>query len=167
MLIVEGADRVGKTTLCRKLVDRLNQHGPWMYRHFGPLPKSWVHPWDYFPCMGQHVVQDRFHLSEWVYRQAEDQTNPDLTFEKYRLVDAKLRLLGSVTVVLTANRKIIIDRGGNERAVMADGLFRTLSMAIDVDICHNVNLIQLSDDDWFVDKILKIYLERQAFVGTV
>lgn len=160
MLIIEGADRVGKTTLCHKLVEALAPAGPWMYRHFGPLPESWYHPWDYFPHMSRHVVQDRFHLSEWVYRRAEGQTNPNLTFEKYRLVDAQLRLLGGVTVVITASQKIITDRGGDQRAVIANRLFSGLPRFTDIDFHYHVNK---HDNDYsgLIYDVLKKYSQRQ------
>lgn len=160
MLIIEGADRVGKTTLCHKLIERLAPTGPWMYRHFGPLPESWMHPWDYFPHMSRYVVQDRFHLSEWVYRRAEGQANPDLTSEKYRLIDAQLRLLGSVTVVITASAKIIDERGGDRRAMTANRIFSSLPRFIDIDFHYHVNEYN-NDYSGLIDDVLKKYSQRQ------
>lgn len=159
MLIVEGSDRVGKTTLCQKLVKYLGNSGPWMYRHFGPLPPGWTHPWDYFPAMSRHVVQDRFHLSEWAYRTAEGDTKLTFSSEMYRLVDARLRLLGSVTVVITADAKIIRQRSGNSTAITANILFMNVPKYYDVDFCYHGE--KVSDDDAFIEKVLKLYRERQ------
>jgi hypothetical protein len=106
MLIIEGPDMIGKTTLCKKLLKELNTtyNMPHIYAHFSKLPKAWDFFWDYIQRMSRNIVQDRFHLSEIVYahvcRYREGGT--PLYPEKYRLIDAHLRTLGGVTVVLSA-----------------------------------------------------------------
>lgn len=70
MLIVEGPDCVGKTTLCHRLLSALNaQPGTsrWRYQHFGSLPKDFTTLLDYSDAMAPYVVSDRFHLSEAIY----------------------------------------------------------------------------------------------------
>lgn len=106
MLIIDGTDLVGKTTLQLALLKRLQSVGPWIGAHFTRLPKMWAFPNDYFPRMSRHVVQDRFHMSEVAYSTARgDETS--LSPFKYSLVDARLRQLGGLTVVITADEDFI------------------------------------------------------------
>lgn len=103
MLIIEGSDCVGKTTLCNELLKRLNAAGCAMIpQHFGLLPKDWGYYADYLPYMATHTVMDRFIMSEVVYGHTLRGGSP-LTPEIYRLLDAHLRMLGAVTVVVVAN----------------------------------------------------------------
>lgn len=99
---------MGKTTLAKKLLKHplLQDH---VYAHFSRLPPGFDYYWDYLDRASVRVVQDRFHMSEPVYAKARgDQTR--LTPEVYRLVDARLRLLGSYTVVITADPALIRTR---------------------------------------------------------
>lgn len=106
MLIIEGSDAVGKTTLCHELVAKLPRH---MYSHLSrPAPKFNKY-WDYVDRMNQYLVQDRYHLSEIVYAEMRgDKT--DLTPEVYRLVDARARLIPAFTVVVVADSELIESR---------------------------------------------------------
>lgn len=105
MIIVEGPDLIGKTTLCKELVKRLNKHGrPHIYKHFSRLPSS-LWRGDY-PCelywshAARHSVQDRFHMSEPLYAQIRDE-QPILSPAQYRLLDCRLRAEhGMVTILL-------------------------------------------------------------------
>lgn len=102
MLIVEGSDLVGKTSLCNALIERLCERGhPMIPQHFGLLPKSWNYYRDYLPFMNTRTVMDRFIMSEIVYGLTLRSSTP-LTPEIYRVLDAHLRLQGSVTVVVIA-----------------------------------------------------------------
>jgi len=68
MLILEGADQLGKTTLANKLLKELHKRGyPYVYRHFTRLPDCWKYPMSYLAHVSEPVVQDRFHMSEIVY----------------------------------------------------------------------------------------------------
>ncbi len=70
MIIIEGADRVGKSTLAQKIVKELNQLGwPHIVQHLGRPPESWrpeavsMHS----RLMSPYVVRDRLYMSEPVY----------------------------------------------------------------------------------------------------
>lgn len=102
MLIVEGSDCVGKTSLCDVLLKRLCRLGcPVIPQHFGLLPKGWNYYDDYLPFMNTRTIMDRFIMSEVVYGHVIRKCS-ELTAEIYRRLDAHLRLQGSVTVVVTA-----------------------------------------------------------------
>ena len=116
MIIVEGPDFVGKTTLCRKLTGILGGHGvPAVYQHFTRLPSCWDYYWDYLPYIQRTTVMDRFHLSEWAYAHARGEVSP-LTPEKMALLGARLTDAGAVVVVVTATE----DRLKHEHAVQGD-----------------------------------------------
>lgn len=105
MIIVEGADLVGKTTLCKKLVERLPGH---VYAHFTRLPDSFDRYWGYHERASRGIVQDRFHMSEVAYAAMRgDLGSSGLTPEVYRLVDARLRRLGCMTVLLVAEPELL------------------------------------------------------------
>lgn len=69
MIIIEGTDLVGKTTLADKIVE-LNNMGkhvvPLEYKHLGPLPDDWTVT-DYMRLLSSTAVYDRFFVSELVY----------------------------------------------------------------------------------------------------
>lgn len=110
MLIVEGPDMVGKTTLCKALMERLNrgenEYRRWSYGHLGLLPPGWDYFWSYVPLANRWVVQDRFFLSEIVYGTVtRGYTHIDP--ETSRLLEAKLTLVGAYTAVITADEAVL------------------------------------------------------------
>jgi len=103
MIVVEGTDLLGKTTLCHELVKRLNAaEMPHIYQHFSKLPECFDWAAHYFPFMTRMVVMDRFYMSRQAYgRTFENQYV--LTDEEYRILDAALRLVGGFTIVCVAD----------------------------------------------------------------
>lgn len=120
MLIVEGTDLVGKTTLCKKIVDDLNARSdvpyrPYVYRHFTRLPEYWDYYWDYLPHIDVGVVMDRFHLSAQAYGRAIDggeHINPT----NMRLLRAQLALRCSFVVLVLAKESLIRERHAKREA---------------------------------------------------
>ena len=102
MLIIEGPDLVGKTTLAHECVRELNKRGfPHVYAHLSKLAASFDKVHGYIPLMHRHVVQDRFHLSRLAY--GRHFKNQDvLTDNEMRWLQAKLWLQGAFTVLLLA-----------------------------------------------------------------
>jgi hypothetical protein len=103
MLIVEGADLVGKTTLAKRLVERLNELGwPHVYRHAVRPPASWrrdpVCAYEAQAC--PWAVQDRYHLSELAYRSV-DGGEPCLREDEAELLEAQMPY-ATVLVVVAA-----------------------------------------------------------------
>ncbi len=134
MLIIEGADLVGKTTLAQNML----KHAPlrdrgYVYKHFTRLPDGFHRFWGYVDNAVQRCVQDRFHMSEVAYAWARGDKKTYLTPELYRLVEAHLALLGAFTVVVTADSNVIKSR------------WREGEM-YDQELVLRVN-------EWYVDKI--------------
>lgn len=110
MLIVEGADCLGKTTLCKRLIQDLHTIGiPATYSHLGKLPECWNYPASYKRLIRPCVVQDRFHMSEVAYREARGE-DPRLTPWGYQLIDGWLRAVGAVIVVVLAHDFVMHSR---------------------------------------------------------
>ena len=116
MIIVEGTDLVGKTTLCQELVKRLNAPGlspmGYQYQHFTRLPNGFDHYWSYVARMSRRIVCDRFHDSDLAYCHARGEgEGASLLFGlRCQLVDAKFRLHGGLKFLVTASHDVIEHR---------------------------------------------------------
>lgn len=181
MLIIEGSDCVGKTTLCKRLIEELNAQGfPVIPQHFGKLENSWDFYWDYLKFVNNRVIMDRFIMSEVVYGDVI-RYGVRIKPEWYRMIDAHVRLHGGVTVVVTMNsdmlkRKLEQDaaRGqmfSREQIIAVNEGFRQLvqrskyqEYAPDFDVQYEVSddeCTMPSSNDVFVNRIIKLYVERQ------
>lgn len=133
MLIIEGPDLVGKTTLARELVRKITERGhPHVYHHLSRLPDSFDRYWGYYRLASPFVVQDRFHMSEPLYAWArgDEPGKYGLTPERYRQVDGMLRLVGAFTVVLFAADPVILDqRFDKSREMYGLDLIRQVNFA--------------------------------------
>lgn len=112
MLIIEGTDLVGKTTLCKTLVDELNSLeclGGYDYRHLSRLPPLWDFYYSYVSRMSRRVVQDRFHDSELAYSYGRGEDSPLDEF-LYSLVEAQIRLFGGYKVLITCDTHVLKER---------------------------------------------------------
>jgi len=109
MIIVEGTDLTGKTTLAKRLAERLASDG-YVYSHFTRLPSGFDYCGDYIARASRRIVQDRFHFSEWCYSAARGERESPLSAEKYRVVDGALRLLGAFTVVVITDPALLQER---------------------------------------------------------
>lgn len=62
MIVIEGSDFTGKTTLAKDLQRQLNC----AYVHYGPMPLWWTR-YDYLTRHVKHAVYDRYHWSAAAY----------------------------------------------------------------------------------------------------
>jgi thymidylate kinase len=98
MLIIEGTDLVGKTTVAHKLAKRLNM----LYQHLGPLPEGWTER-DYLDIAAPDLVRDRFHMSEICYHAVN---NKPCIIDDYTMLNAWLRVrCCAYTVVIVVAHK--------------------------------------------------------------
>lgn len=110
MLIVEGSDRVGKSTFVKALTEHpVLRAAGYISAHFGRLPNGFDHYWGYIDRASRYIVQDRFHMSEIVYADARGE-NPMISVDQYWMLDGVLRQLGVFTVVITAEPVLIEER---------------------------------------------------------
>jgi hypothetical protein len=110
MLIIEGPDLVGKTTLAKAICrEQSMQELGYVYQHMSRLPKGFRYPMQYEEMASRRTVRDRFHMSEVVYATVRGEVSP-LNPERYRWVDGVLRALGAYTVVVLAHEDLIAQR---------------------------------------------------------
>lgn len=171
MLIIEGGDLVGKTTVCKKLCSYLYlQKGGYVYQHLSRLPSGFDRCKGYMALASRCSVRDRFHMSEIIYAKVRKE-NTALSPERYRLIDAHLRMLGAYTVVITAEEELIKARSRDDemysmaQILRANEYFNTkLECWMDCDAHFHCTVEKpfLTKQD--LDHIIDAYARRQAVV---
>lgn len=187
MLIIEGPDCVGKTTLAKQLLEYLPRH---IYTHFTRLPEGFDYYWDYVDRMSRYIIQDRFHLSEVVYSTAigRECRLDELT---YGMIDAKLRMLGGMVVLITADADLIEQRWDKSQMFSLDKtliaadkynriyrqylyqrrtpylLSSTSSFSMQIDFAHKCTAREPYVGAHIGSKILEMYCERQRHLDDI
>lgn len=95
MLILEGADNLGKTTAAMKLLDMVTPH-PVYYNHMSKPNENFNFCSHYKDMMSYFAIQDRFHLSGIVYQNVIDK-------DSLNLIESWLGVFGTYTVVFYAD----------------------------------------------------------------
>ena len=102
MLIIEGPDCVGKTTLAQALAQSILaiSERTVAHTHLGPEGKTWPMA-EYIKNMRPWTVQDRYNLSEWVYgRQYRGRSN--ISWEEIRNINRAISGYGGIIIFVTA-----------------------------------------------------------------
>lgn len=115
LIILEGPDGAGKTTLAQSLCDEVSRHGDEVtLLHKGPLTR---HPLleyeldlaDYRPNSGSHIICDRWHIGELVYGPIL-RGRSRLDRAQYLHVELVLECLGAVQVHVGATVEELCER---------------------------------------------------------
>lgn len=169
MIIVEGTDLLGKTTLCEKLVKDLNARDhSHVYSHLSKLPESFDHVQGYLPLCNRNVVYDRFYLSRQAYGGALKNQRV-MTPEELHWLDGYTRLFGSYTVLVVSTEYFIRQQfAAKDRDEMYDV---DSIVAVNEEYLgltdHADFLITASDVQWpshFCSHIIDNYLKRREVV---
>ena len=185
MLIIEGPDLVGKTTLCNELLKRLTSeegartYGQWpaIYGHFSRLPAGWNYFKSYLPYITRYTVMDRFHVSELVYG-GVTRGKTHISPGGLRLLEALLTLAGSYTVLVTASDAFIERRFADKKRDEMFKLEQILAVNARYKLLadyHPEAVIDLTyevsedgafpaEDDALIDTILRGWTNRLAQV---
>lgn len=139
MIILEGADGTGKTTLAHSLAQKMSDirgvpvHE--CYAHMSRPPEDFDHVRGYMNVTPR--VQDRFHLGAVVYGAIlGGGTYPSA--ERMRLVQNYLRWQGCLVVILYAERDVLRRRlrdsvkhemYGHDQILTANDAYRALAMS--------------------------------------
>jgi hypothetical protein len=177
MLIIEGTDLTGKTTLAKELVKRLCSQNEWhLYQHLTRPPAGWDYYEDYIKLMHPRSVWDRFHMGNLVYQEI-DGTGTQHTPISYGMLDAHVRLQCGMVIVCIAAEDVI--EAAWKRKPHGDEMFR-LDILLKVNerykqLCHgevhgwspmidfmhyNPDVNWPGGDDAFMDRVVAIYLHR-------
>lgn len=100
MLIIEGADRLGKTTLAKKVADHVKKISGFDVPvcHMGIRPANFHYYWGYVNRIQRWTVWDRFHYGAKMYEKVLSHTMLDL-------IRGRIRAMGGFTVILYADRE--------------------------------------------------------------
>ena len=163
MLIIEGTDCVGKTTLAHKLAKKLSM----AYQHLGPLPDDWCDQ-DYINLASPKAVRDRYHLSEIAY---STHLKRSCKIRDLRVLHATLLLkCKAYVVMITADPTVIGSRYDPKRE-----LFNIEDVIAVNDVFENglkaygdyrIHLTSDQPDilDMTVDKIAEAYSRRLKWI---
>lgn len=106
IIIVEGIDRVGKTTLCNKLHEEFNIP---IYKHNGIIPYNkmdnfeetdkMIYVKEFIELTNISLIFDRFHLTDFVYGELE--RNYDIINAKnnFKIIDDAISELDDVFLI--------------------------------------------------------------------
>ncbi|GAG05660.1 unnamed protein product, partial [marine sediment metagenome] len=102
MLIIEGSDCLGKTTLAKKIVLKMMEKGyPTIYSHMGrPNEQLFDFFLDYKKMINPCAVMDRFHLGGLAYHHGK------ISPPRLEIINAWIRSVGGLIVVLYAGNGI-------------------------------------------------------------
>lgn len=101
MLIIEGSDCLGKTTLANSILKRVNEIAPKLSAVISHMTRPDENTFDfftdYFPMIIPTVIQDRFHLGSLAYHDNK------MTPENLRIIEGQIFSRGGFVVVLYAS----------------------------------------------------------------
>jgi len=111
MLVVSGADLVGKSTFCAKVLKILQEDYklPHMLHHLSRPPASFDYYQDYVDILSVYSVWDRFHLDSLAYRACDDHPSR-MTPLKFAMTEAQFRLNCGYQVVLYTDQHVLQNR---------------------------------------------------------
>ncbi len=181
MLVLEGTDHVGKTSLAQKLVKALAPEG-YVYRHLTRLPDAFHRYWDYLPMMTRKVVMDRFFLSEIAYRRARGENGDTIPVEYLQLLNAQLTMHGGFTVMITCEPDLLASRYANEEGkesqmyklpvvLAANAAFADITYCSDPSYFTGYHIYLDKDHPWpsqtDLDEILRRYRRLTAVLDVL
>jgi thymidylate kinase len=165
MLILEGTDLVGKTTLCHKLAERLPGY---LYVHMSRPPKTNWSDEDYIHIAAMKTIRDRFHLSELAYSRIRKEAS---LVKEPRVLDAELvSKFCAFKVLVTASDDLLKSRYQSkdrdemyslDQIIDANKVFMKMSVFADHRIYCTPESPWPTDGD--IETIVRTYNARLTF----
>lgn len=173
MIIVEGPDLVGKTTLAKYLESAIaNEMGTGhVYQHLSKLPAGFDFISGHLALVNERSVWDRFHMSELVYSQAL-RGGISMHLEEYAFMDCAVRMSKGLVVLLTGSEELIRERHSqrDDHMFTLEQILQVNEIYIEIadglhdynphwDIHYHVSTEGISFDDC-LDRIFEAYWTR-------
>lgn len=176
MLIIEGPDCAGKTTLAKKFVNLLGRYLPYIYQHLSRLPKGWsLH--EYFDLIYLCRVQDRFHISEPLYAQMRGDTSLFQFGDAFqKAIEARLASVGALTVILLPSDSCIKNLWKPDQMYTLDqtlhiaALYREYAWNkanLQTTMVYAFNSEFPAENHQFMDEVIGRYLLQREVYGKV
>ena len=190
MLILEGPDCIGKTSLANSLLAELKRIASGhcvdvSYAHIGQEAKSWDSE-AYLDRLKEFTIQDRWHLSELAYGQVF-RGESNLTEPEALALSKEITRRGCFIVVLFAtydheytemlNRYHKADQElfhDFEKLVLVNDAYRKMAhnpgmtcFGVPIKINNAMQVVRPNDIPGFVENIAKIYFKRQLCANPV
>jgi hypothetical protein len=113
LIIFEGPDGAGKTTLVRETADLIGQHAPVSVLHAGPPTRHPIDEYEvplaHYRPNTHHIICDRWHLGEAIYPQVLNRkTKWNIAIQRH--INLFLRSRGACVVLLKPSRKELMLR---------------------------------------------------------
>ena len=187
MIVIEGPDLVGKTRLAKRL-ESMFEGGAFppipamVYQHLSKPPVGLSALQLYSSLAGLHFIRDRFHISEPLYAKAAGR---DAMFfpEEGRMVDAHLRVMGTLTIIVTCEDCLIEDRYAElkdremfplETVLRVNNYFHSLARKngewkdykFDLDYHIHCDKAKPFPSRWDLEQIIESYTERRRLVAS-
>lgn len=175
MLLIEGSDCLGKTTLAKNIVRKVSEKGfpvvySWMTR---PNESIFDFFLDYKKMLNPCAVQDRFHLGGLAYH--SNKISP----KKLLIINSWIRSVGGIIVVLYADNtewyKTLIenDERGNlldvETMCIANLFFKNYVKNYDCDFAFNILPTNYENvnfvSEWDTNELIEEWISRRQLLG--
>lgn len=164
IIIVEGIDRVGKTTLCNKLSKELRMP---IYKHDNKQfdysrmdndneTDKMLQLIDLYGILDGDVIFDRFHMSDLVYGIMLRNYNIQLASKNYKLIDDRLSGLWRQEAILILVKSTDIEKSSHEHGADLAEYDRLMQTAFDMSSIEMKYICDYNSIDSVVEK-LKIY----------
>lgn len=168
MLVIEGADNTGKTTLAHKLCELLPDHE---YRHLGRPPDNFDFVWDYVALAAPNHIHDRLHLGEIGYAFAGVNGARCSNYE-FMYLNHWLSLIPTMTILITADDELLANRHNKilqngkkdelytaDKVVMANQAYRQLGPLM--RSCFNTIHFNLTESyPWLSDQDVQMLVKE-------
>lgn len=172
IIIVEGIDRVGKSTLCNKLSKELRMP---IYKHdnkqfdYSAMDNEnetdkMLQLIDLYGILNGDVIFDRFHMSDLVYGIMLRNYNVQSASKNYKLIDDRLSGLWRQEAILILVKPTDIEKSSHEHGTDLTEYDRLMQAAFDMSDIEMKYICDYNSIDLVVEK-LKIYYYSKEING--
>ena len=167
IIILEGCDRTGKTTLAEELkrltggtvIHASKPTSPPLEEYLSPLI-------DYRPGSGETIILDRWHWGEWVWPKIFKRES-EMTWKLLKSIDKQLAAIGAMTVYCARHdyREWVKDLRANNEPISADQLFDALDLYEKIDWAMSTSTFwyDWTDED-DMETRASVFVENAQFI---